>query len=175
MFFFFAFLHLISIHWNDDRDKAKFVHSASNDLFRFTFHILTTADEICQEQRAYDYVKVGVPLNKISYYVEINYYPDKELLVKSQSGCLRACSIESEFICRSILYRAAYRPGQPNCALYHLDHYTLPDGLDTFALQFNVPLPLFDTGDGSDAVYMEALCTSKFCGGLCRSHCLLIS
>lgn len=137
----------------------KFFWYSSIYLFLISFWHL--ADDVCQEQRAYDYVKVGVPLNKISYYVEINYYPDKELLVKSQSGCLRACSIESEFICRSVLYRATYRAGQPNCALYHLDHYTLPDGLDTFALQFNVPLPLFDTGDGTDAIYLEALCTSK--------------
>ena len=84
------------------------------------------------------------------------------MLVKTQAGCLRACSVENEFICRSILYRANYKPGQPNCALYHLDHFTLPDGLDTFNVKYNAPLPLFDTGDGSDAIYLEATCSSKF-------------
>lgn len=82
------------------------------------------------------------------------------MIVKSNAGCLKACSQESEFICRSILYRANYKPGQPNCALYHLDHFTLPDGLDTFNVKYNAPLPLFDTGDGSDAHYLEATCSS---------------
>ncbi len=39
------------------------------------------ADDICQDQRAYDYAKLGMPLNKVAHYVELNYYPDKELLV----------------------------------------------------------------------------------------------
>lgn len=72
------------------------------------------ATKICLAQREYDTVRIGLPPNKISYYVEINYYPDKELLVKTQTGCLRACSMENEFICRSILYRANYKPGQPS-------------------------------------------------------------
>lgn len=117
--------------------------------------------------------------NKVAHYVELNYYPDKELLVcalfihdvyelssfiitkqvKSQGGCLRACTIENEFICRSVLYRPSFKPGQPNCALYHLDHKTFPDGLDTFATPS--PIPLLDSGDSS-ATYFEAGCASKF-------------
>lgn len=78
--------------------------------------------------------------------------------VKSQGGCLRACTIENEFICRSVLYRPSFKPGQPNCALYHLDHKTFPDGLDTFATPS--PIPLLDSGDSS-ATYFEAGCSSK--------------
>ena len=79
--------------------------------------------------------------------------------VKSQGGCLRACTIENEFICRSVLYRPTYKPGQPNCALYHLDHKTFPDGIDTFTTPS--PLPLFDSGETS-AVYLESTCSSEY-------------
>lgn len=79
--------------------------------------------------------------------------------VKSQGGCLRACTIENEFICRSVLFRPSFKPGQPNCALYHLDHKTFPDGLDTFATPS--PIPLLDSGDSS-ATYFEAGCSSKW-------------
>ncbi|CAG2104687.1 unnamed protein product, partial [Medioppia subpectinata] len=99
-----------------------------------------------------------MPLNKVAHYVELNYYPDKELLVKSQGGCLRACTIENEFICRSVLYRPSYKPGQPNCALYHLDHKTFPDGADTYTTPS--PLPLLDSGE-TTAVYLETSCTNE--------------
>lgn len=42
-----------------------------------------TAEDICQEQRAYDYAKLGLPLSKVAHYVELNFYPDKELLVST--------------------------------------------------------------------------------------------
>ncbi|XP_054157723.1 uncharacterized protein LOC128956066 [Oppia nitens] len=115
------------------------------------------SEDICQDQRAYDYAKLGLPLTKVAHYVELNYYPDKELLVKSQGGCLRACTIENEFICRSVLYRPSYKPGQPNCALFHLDHKTFPDGADTYATPS--PLPLLDSGE-TTAVYLETSCTN---------------
>ncbi|XP_017460917.1 PREDICTED: uncharacterized protein LOC108354236, partial [Rhagoletis zephyria] len=115
------------------------------------------SEDVCQEQRIYDYAKVGMPFSKVAHYVELNYYPDKELLVKSQGGCLRACTIENEFICRSVLFRPSFKPGQPNCALYHLDHKTFPDGLDTFATPS--PIPLLDSGDSS-ATYFEAGCSN---------------
>ncbi|XP_075678435.1 trynity isoform X3 [Dermatophagoides pteronyssinus] len=115
------------------------------------------SEQVCPDQRIYDYAKVGMAFNKVAHYVELNYYPDKELLVKSQGGCLRACTIENEFICRSVLYRPSFKPGQPNCALYHLDHKTFPDGLDTFATPS--PIPLLDSGDSS-ATYFEAGCAN---------------
>lgn len=87
----------------------------------------------------------------------LNHHHRKQ--VKSQSGCIRACAIENEFICRSILYRPSYKPGQPNCALYHLDHKTFPDGSETFTSANNA-IPLFDGGE-TTSVYLEASCTSK--------------
>lgn len=89
-----------------------------------------------------------------------------QIQVKSQGGCLRACTIENEFICRSVLFRPSFKPGQPNCALYHLDHKTFPDGLDTFATPS--PIPLLDSGDSS-ATYFEAGCSSK-----CRKDYIII-
>lgn len=112
-------------------------------------------EDICNESRIYDYAKIGLPLNRVAHFVELNYYPDKEMLVKSQAGCVRACTIEHEFICRSILYRSSYKQGQPNCALYHLDQRTFPDGADTFMSY--VMQPLLDSGETS-AVYLEAVC-----------------
>lgn len=112
-------------------------------------------EDICNESRIYDYAKSSMPLNRIAHFVELNYYPDKEMLVKSQAGCVRACTIEHEFICRSILYRSSFKQGQPNCALYHLDQKTFPDGSDTF--MSHVMQPLLDSGETS-AVYLEAVC-----------------
>ena len=57
-----------------------------------------------------------------------------------------------------MLFRPSFKPGQPNCALYHLDHKTFPDGLDTFATPS--PIPLLDSGDSS-ATYFEAGCSSE--------------
>lgn len=113
-------------------------------------------EDVCTESRIYDYAKLGVSLQRVAHFVELNYYPDKEMLVKSQAGCIRACTIEHEFICRSILYRSSFKQGQPNCALYHLDHKTFPDGADTFASP-HLMQPLLDSGDTS-AVYLEAVC-----------------
>jgi hypothetical protein len=112
-------------------------------------------EDICNESRIYDYAKVGMPLQRVAHFVELNYYPDKEMLVKSQAGCVRACTIEHEFICRSILYRSTFKQGQPNCALYHLDQRTFPEGADAF--MSHVMQPLLDSGETS-AVYLEAIC-----------------
>lgn len=112
-------------------------------------------EDICNESRIYDYAKIGLPLHRVAHFVELNYYPDKEMLVKSQAGCVRACTIEHEFICRSILYRSSFKQGQPNCALYHLDQKTFPEGGDTF--MGHVMQPLLDSGETS-AVYLEAVC-----------------
>ncbi|CAG2104688.1 unnamed protein product [Medioppia subpectinata] len=53
------------------------------------------SDDICQDQRAYDYAKLGMPLNKVAHYVELNYYPDKELLTGRKTGLLIGCIDDS--------------------------------------------------------------------------------
>ncbi len=54
-------------------------------------------------------------------------------MANSQSACGRACQVESEFLCRSYLYRGAPTGADYNCQLYHLDHLSLPAGAKAFA------------------------------------------
>lgn len=42
---------------------------------------MIVAEDICQDSRVYDYAKLGLALNKVAHFVELNFYPDKELLV----------------------------------------------------------------------------------------------
>ena len=132
--------------------QTDLIDSPGTDYFE---NACLLGEDICNESRIYDYAKVGLPLQRVAHFVELNYYPDKEMLVKSQAGCVRACTIEHEFICRSILYRSTFKQGQPNCALYHLDQRTFPEGADAFMAQ--TLQPLLDSGETS-AVYLEAVC-----------------
>jgi hypothetical protein len=56
-------------------------------------------------------------------------------------ACRRACTIESEFLCRSFLYNGNPNGNDYNCKLYHLDHWTLADGIGAF-LNSNTPLTI---------------------------------
>lgn len=141
-----------SLHGAPGSGAADLMDAPGTDYFE---NACLLGEDICNESRIYDYAKVGMPLNRVAHFVELNYYPDKEMLVKSQAGCIKACTIEHEFICRSILYRSSFKQGQPNCALYHLDQKTFPDGADTFMSQ--VMQPLLNSGETS-AVYLEAIC-----------------
>ena len=132
--------------------SADLLEAPGSDYFE---NACLLSEDICNESRIYDYAKVGLPLPRVAHFVELNYYPDKEMLVKSQAGCVRACTIEHEFICRSILYRSTFKQGQPNCALYHLDQRTFPEGAEAFTS--HVMQPLLDSGETS-AVYLEAVC-----------------
>lgn len=134
--------------------SADLVESPGTDYFE---NACLLGEDICAESRIYDYAKTSGLLSpsRVAHFVELNYYPDKEMLVKSQAGCVRACTIEHEFICRSILYRSSFKQGQPNCALYHLDQRTFPDGADTFVS--HTMQPLLDSGETS-AIYLEAVC-----------------
>lgn len=142
----------VSSNSHSSNTNNDLIESPGTDYFE---NACLLGEDICNESRIYDYAKIGLPLNRIAHFVELNYYPDKEMLVKSQAGCVRACTIEHEFICRSILYRSSFKQGQPNCALYHLDQKTFPDGSDTF--MSHVMQPLLDSGETS-AVYLEAVC-----------------
>ena len=78
--------------------------------------------------------------------------------MNTRQECLQQCSLEREFVCRSVLFRAEPRTKKAVCKLFHLDHIMFPDGADTFATPN--PFPLLDTGD-STGVYLEAICASK--------------
>ena len=50
----------------------------------------------------------------------------------SPGACQRACAVEAEFLCRSYLYTGPTDGQVYNCKLYHMDHWTLPDGAQSF-------------------------------------------
>lgn len=71
-------------------------------------------------------------IDRVSHYVGLHYYVDKEMQVSGLAGCKRACEVEDEFLCRSFLFKASVPTGSYNCQLYHMDHHTLPDGPATY-------------------------------------------
>ena len=75
----------------------------------------------------------------------------------SRAACGRACQIESEFLCRSFLYLGPPTGTDYNCKLYHMDHYSLPSGLNRFITNNNQYID-----DGSRiGTYYENRCESK--------------
>lgn len=101
--------------------------------------------------------RIGVADDKVAQYAGLHYYTDKELQVQSESACRLACEIENEFLCRSFLYRGAPQGSAYNCQLFHLDHWTLPDGPSTY---LNAERPLIDNGERVGN-YFENYCESK--------------
>lgn len=101
--------------------------------------------------------RIGVADDKVAQYAGLHYYTDKELQVQSESACRLACEIENEFLCRSFLYRGAPQGSAYNCHLFHLDHWTLPDGPSTY---LNAERPLIDNGERV-GTYFENFCESK--------------
>ncbi|XP_076352650.1 uncharacterized protein LOC143248099 [Tachypleus tridentatus] len=116
-------------------------------------------EEICRTGgRSYEYVHTDLPQLSVAHFVGLYYYSDKELVVNTQEECLQTCNQEKEFICRSFLYSPETRYGQPNCALYHVDYVTMPDGKQTFLNPS--PIPLLDIGERTGR-YLEAVCTNS--------------
>lgn len=75
----------------------------------------------------------------------------------SEAACRLACEIETEFLCRSFLYKGPPIGTTYNCQLYHLDHKTLPDGPSTY---LNGERPLIDDGQRVGSYY-ENYCESE--------------
>ncbi|XP_013780210.1 uncharacterized protein LOC106464601 [Limulus polyphemus] len=114
------------------------------------------AEEICNtEGRSYDFVNAEFPQSSLAHFVGLYYYKDKELLVNEEEECLQMCTLEKEFICRSILYSPNTHHEHSSCALYHIDHVMFPEGRETYS--FRSPVPLMDIGVRS-GVYLEAVC-----------------
>ena len=76
----------------------------------------------------------------------------------SLQACRRTCTIESEFLCRSFLYTGTPNGNDYNCKLYHLDHWTLADGVGAF-LNSNTPLNI--ANGGRIGQYYENRCERK--------------
>ncbi|KAG8233238.1 hypothetical protein J437_LFUL013301, partial [Ladona fulva] len=106
--------------------------------------------------------RLGIPENDVAQYVGLNYYVDKSIQVPNEKACRNTCETESSFLCRSYLFReeaprtgTAQRESSPyNCNLYHMDHWSLPDGPSTF---LNSERPLIDVGDAVGK-YFENTC-----------------
>ena len=76
----------------------------------------------------------------------------------NEGACQRACQVENEFLCRSYLYKDSSAGLEYNCQLYHLDHFSLPDGPTTF---LTTDRPLLDDGEPVGK-FVENVCISKF-------------
>ncbi|KAK3864028.1 hypothetical protein Pcinc_030253 [Petrolisthes cinctipes] len=122
------------------------------------------ASEACQDTRVYEEPELGVPIGLVSHYVDMHYYVDKELMANSDKACQRACEIENEFLCRSFLYKGPPTGTTYNCQLFHLDHFTLPDGPSTF---LSTDRPLLDDGSRT-GTYFENACREARDNMICK-------
>ena len=75
----------------------------------------------------------------------------------SEAACQRACQVENEFLCRSYLYKENSAGLEYNCQLYHLDHFSMPDGPSTF---LTTDRPLLDDGEPVGK-FSENVCVGK--------------
>nr|XP_027218455.1 uncharacterized protein LOC113810982 isoform X1 [Penaeus vannamei] len=132
-------------------DSVEMVDVQGVDYFE---NLCVQASGACRGDREYEQPQLGVPINFVSHYVDMHYYVDKELMANSVAACERACEIENEFLCRSFLYKGPPTGNTYNCQLFHLDHFTLPDGPSTF---LSTDRPLLDNGERT-GVYYENVC-----------------
>ncbi|ROT72388.1 hypothetical protein C7M84_009240 [Penaeus vannamei] len=135
-------------------DSVEMVDVQGVDYFE---NLCVQASGACRGDREYEQPQLGVPINFVSHYVDMHYYVDKELMANSVAACERACEIENEFLCRSFLYKGPPTGNTYNCQLFHLDHFTLPDGPSTF---LSTDRPLLDNGERT-GVYYENVCKSE--------------
>ncbi|TGZ54766.1 Cuticlin-1 [Temnothorax longispinosus] len=134
--------------------KGKTVLKLNKENKNCVFNRALTGKEACKAQRIFQMPRIGVADDKVAQYAGLHYYTDKELQVQSESACRLACEIENEFLCRSFLYRGAPQGSAYNCQLFHLDHWTLPDGPSTY---LNAERPLIDNGERV-GTYFENFC-----------------
>ncbi|KAK7794222.1 hypothetical protein R5R35_012543 [Gryllus longicercus] len=126
---------------------VQFVDAQGVDYFE---NLCLKANQACKGSRSYGVPRIGVADDKVSQYVSLHYYVDKEMQVNSEAACKLACEIETEFLCRSFLYRGPPIGSKYNCQLFHLDHKTLPDGPSTY---LNAERPLIDSGERVGTYY----------------------
>lgn len=107
---------------------------------------------------------------KKKFYGIIIIFNGIELQVTSEISCKLACEIESEFLCRSFLFKGPPIGSSYNCQLFHLDHKTLPDGPSTY---LNAERPLIDDGQRV-GTYYENYCESKKINTIKFDNCINI-
>lgn len=126
-------------------------------------NLCLTNDNACNKARSYQAPRFGVPDQKVAAHVGAQFYVDKELMANSVSACSRACTVEAEFLCRSFLYLGNPTGNDYNCKLYHMDQWTLPDGVADF-LTRNLPLSV--SNGNRIGTYFENRCERSGDGGL---------
>merc|ERR1719189_1950574 len=141
----------------DDFKPIELTDAQGIDYFE---NLCLEAENSCADDRTFSSPRIGVPDQKIALHVNVHFYTDKELMANSAAACERACEIESEFLCRSYLYLGPPGGAGYNCRLYHLDHWTLPDGPSTFLLNDR---PLIDNG-GRIGTFYENRCKRSLPG-----------
>ncbi|XP_076343318.1 uncharacterized protein LOC143243347 [Tachypleus tridentatus] len=142
----------------DRRSPSAFVDLLERPGVDYFENNCLRAEEICNtEGRSYDFVHTDFPQPSLAHFVRLYYYSDKELLVNEKEECLQMCTLEKEFICRSVLYSPNTHHEHSSCALYHIDHVMFPEGKDAFS--FSSPIPLLDVGIRS-GIYLEAVCNN---------------
>jgi len=144
----------------DDFKPIDLVDAPGGQGIDYFENLCLANDNTCADDRSFSTPRVGVPESKIALHVNLHFYTDKELMANSPPACQRACEIENEFLCRSYLYLGSPNGDQYNCRLYHLDHWTLPDGPSTFLLNDR---PLIDNG-GRIGTYYENRCKRSLPG-----------
>lgn len=141
----------------DRRSSGQFVQLVDAPGTDYFENLCLKPQQACKNSRSYQVPRIGVSEDKVSQYVGLHYYTDKEMQVSSEEACRLACEIESEFLCRSFLYLGKPQGALYNCRLYHLDHKTLPDGPSTY---LNSERPLIDQGEPTGQ-YFENVCDSE--------------
>ncbi|XP_052889815.1 uncharacterized protein LOC128298118 [Anopheles moucheti] len=142
---------------SDRRSVGQFVQLVDAQGVDYFENLCLKPSQACKFNRQFQLPRIGVSDDKVSQYVGLHYYTDKELQVTSDTACKLACEIESEFLCRSFLYLGQPTGSQYNCRLYHLDHKSLPDGPSTY---LNGERPLIDVGEPSGD-YFENICEKQ--------------
>lgn len=142
---------------SDRRTTGQFVQFVDAQGVDYFENLCLKGNQACKGNRIFQNPRLGVADDKVAQYADLHYYTDKELQVTSEAACRLACEIETEFLCRSFLFKGPPQGSQYNCRLFHLDHKTLPDGPSTY---LNAERPLIDNGERIGS-YFENICESK--------------
>lgn len=148
--------HLSEFDRRSAEETTVLIEASGIDYFE---NLCLSGENACRGSRRYAEPKfASVSRRQVNNYVEAKYYVDLELMANNEEACRRACEIENEILCRSYLFRGPPTGSTYNCQLFHLDHVTLPDGENTFAVASTSSSP--PVGD-----YYENICIGPKGGG----------
>lgn len=151
---------------HDRRSVDEFVELVDAQGVDYFENLCLKGADGCRGLRQYSTPQIGVPDDRIAQHVDVYFYVDKELLASNEAACARACQVENEFLCRSYLYKENTVGLEYNCQLYHLDHYSLPDGPSAF---LTTDRPLLDDGEPFGK-FLENVCINPDIDALGQSQ-----